>query len=59
MYRKIILEKLSRMSKDSKYEIAIKCTKPLPTKEERKKHKEEMLRRKAMENSGEVSQTEQ
>lgn len=46
-------------TKDSKYEIAIKCTKPLPTKEERKKHKEEMLRRKAMENSGEVSQTEQ
>ena len=46
-------------TKDSKYEIAIKCTKPLPTREERKKHKEEMLRRKAMENSGEVTQTEQ
>ena len=41
-------------TKDSKYEIAIKNTKPLPTREERKKHKEEMLRKKAMENSGEV-----
>jgi hypothetical protein len=41
-------------TKDSKYEIAVKNTKPLPTREERKKHKEEMLRRKALENTGEV-----
>lgn len=41
-------------TQDSKYEIAIKNTRPLPTKEERKKHKEEMLRKKAMENNGET-----
>ena len=41
-------------TKDSKYEIAVKNTKPLPTREERTKHKEEMLRRKALENTGEV-----
>ena len=41
-------------TKDSKHEIAIKNTKPLPTREERKKHKEEMLRKKAMENAGEI-----
>lgn len=40
-------------TKDSKHEIAIKNTRPLPTKEEIKKHKEEMLRRKAFEESGE------
>lgn len=40
-------------TKDSKHEIAIKKTKPLPTKEEIKKHKEEMLRRKAFEEAGE------
>jgi len=40
-------------TQDSKYEIAIKNTRPLPTKEERKKQKEEMLRRRAMEESGE------
>ena len=42
-------------TKDSKHEIAIKITKPLPSKEERKKMKEEMLRQKALEESGEVS----
>lgn len=40
-------------TKDSKHEIAIKNTRPLPTKEEIKKHKEEMLRRKAFEEAGE------
>lgn len=40
-------------TKDSKHEIAIKYTRPLPTKEEIKKHKEEMLRRKAFEEAGE------
>lgn len=40
-------------TKDSKYDIAIKCTKPLPTKEEIKKHKEEMLRKRAFEEAGE------
>ncbi len=43
-------------TKDSKHEIAIKNTRPLPTKEEIKKHKEEMLRRKAFEESGEPTQ---
>lgn len=41
-------------TKDSKHEIAIKCTKPLPTKEERKKMKEELLKQKALEESGEL-----
>ena len=41
-------------TKDSKYEIAVKCTKALPSKEERKKMKEEMLRRKALEDAGEL-----
>jgi len=45
-------------TKDSKYEIAIKNTKPLPTKAERKKLKEEMLRRRALENAGEVEKKE-
>lgn len=40
-------------TKDSKYEIAIKNTRPLPTREERKKLKEEALRRKALEDAGE------
>lgn len=40
-------------TKDSKHEIAIKNTKPLPTKEEIKKHKEEMLRKRAFEEAGE------
>lgn len=40
-------------TKDSKHEIAIKNTRPLPTKEEIKKHKEEMLRKRAFEESGE------
>ncbi len=40
-------------TKDSKHEIAMKNTRPLPTKEEIKKHKEEMLRRKAFEEAGE------
>jgi len=43
-------------TRDSKYEIAIKNTKPLPTKEERKKIQEEVLRRKALEESGEAGQ---
>lgn len=42
-------------TKDSKHEIAIKCTKPLPTKEERKKMKEEILKQKALEESGELA----
>lgn len=42
-------------TKDSKHEIATKCTRPLPSKEEQKKLKEEMLRQKALEESGEVS----
>ncbi len=41
-------------TKDSKHEIAIKCTKPLPTKEERKKMREELLKQKALEESGEI-----
>ena len=40
-------------TKDSKYEIAVKNTRPLPSKEERKKLKEEALRRKALEDAGE------
>ena len=40
-------------TKDSKYEIAIKNTKPLPSRAERKKLKEEALRRKALEDAGE------
>ena len=43
-------------TKDSKHEIAIKCTRPLPSKEERKKMKEEMLRKKALEDADEVQQ---
>ncbi|MBQ3047884.1 MAG: hypothetical protein IJD48_02595 [Clostridia bacterium] len=43
-------------TKDSKHEIAVKCTKPLPTKEERKKMHEEMLKRKALEDAGELPQ---
>ena len=43
---------------DTGYEIAIKNTKPLPTKAERKKLKEEMLRRRALENAGEVEKKE-
>ena len=42
-------------TKDSKHEIAIKCTKPLPSKEERKKMKEELLKQKALEESGEIT----
>ena len=42
-------------TKDSKHEIAIKCTKPLPSKEERKKMREEILKQKALEESGEIS----
>ena len=40
-------------TKDSKYDVAVKHTKPLPTREERKKLKEEMLRRKALGDAGE------
>jgi len=43
-------------TKDSKHEIAVKCTRPLPTKEERKKMREEMLRKKALEDAGEISE---
>lgn len=41
-------------TKDSKHEIAFKCTRPLPSKEERKKMREEMLKRKALEDAGEL-----
>lgn len=43
-------------TKDSKHELAVKCTRPLPSKEERKKMKEEMLRKKALEDAGELPQ---
>lgn len=43
-------------TKDSKHELAVKCTRPLPTKEERRKMKEEMLRKKALEDAGELPQ---
>ena len=42
-------------TKDSKHEIAYKCTKPLPSKEELKKIKEEVLKRKALEDAGELT----
>ena len=41
-------------TKDSKHEIALKHTKPLPSKEERKKMREEMIRKKALEDAGEL-----
>ena len=41
-------------TKDSKHEVAFKCTRPLPSKEERKKMREEMLKRKALEDAGEL-----
>lgn len=40
-------------TQDSKHEVAYKITKPLPTKEERKKMQEELRRKKMLEESGE------